>query len=169
MEEFINAIDTEMPEWKFGHYIKNKEIPQIANGNSDCPVGLLSIIAYFIRFDISQFTKDNLKQLIQLHYELAHYHISDRKYLQVNVNINYCFMQISFPLSDLYDFILMDEFDLNKAFIDLYEDEAYLGDELSFYYVCRALNIEHRNAEALLYIYLYKQLGKYEMIKPVVY
>jgi hypothetical protein len=66
-----------MPEWKFGHYIKNKEMPQIIEGESDYPTGLLPIIAYFIRFDISQFTKDNLKQLIQLHYELANYYLGD--------------------------------------------------------------------------------------------
>jgi hypothetical protein len=94
-----------MPEWKFGHYIKNKEMPQIIEGDLDCPTGLLPIIAYFIRFDISQFTKDNLKQLIQLHYELADYYLGNSRYLQVNVNINYCFMQISFSLSDLYDLI----------------------------------------------------------------
>jgi hypothetical protein len=76
-------------------------------------------------------------------------------------------MQISFSLSDLYDFILMDEFDLNKAFIDLYGEDAYLGDELSVYHVCRALNINHHNAEVLVYIYLYKLLN-YPMIKPAI-
>jgi len=166
MEEFINAIDDTMPEWKFGHYIKNKEMPQIANSKSDCPAGLLPIIAYFIRFNVSQFTKDNLKQLIQLHYELVKWP-SNVLRIQYAAQIHYCFMRISFSISDIYDFILINEFDLNKAFIQIGEDTVYLGDKLSIDDVCRALNVNLHNAEVLVYIYLYKLLS-YPMIKPAI-
>jgi hypothetical protein len=166
MEEFINAIDTAMPEWKFGHYIKNKEFPPIIENDSNCPIGLLPIIAYFIQFDISQFTKDNLKQLIQLYYELVKWP-SNVLRIPYAAQIHYCFMRISFSISDIYDFILMNEFDLNKAFIQICEDTVYLGDELSINDVCRALNINLHNAEVLVYIYLYKLLN-YPMIKPAI-
>lgn len=159
MEEFINAIDIARPELKFGHYIKNKKHPRVY------PKGLFTIIAYFIQFEFTQFTKDNLKQLIELHNELSSNHVHRFKCVRADIDINYCSIPISFKIPHFYKFISMSEFDLNKAFMG----DINLGDRLSIEDICKALDDESYNSDILIYIYLYQQLGKYDMIKSAAY
>jgi len=144
---------------KFGQYIKNKKYPRVY------PKGLFTIIAYFIQFEFTQFTKDNLKQLIQLHNELSNEHEIGFKYARDYIDINYCSIPISFKIPHFYKFISMSEFNLNKAFIG----DINLGDRLSIEDICKALDDSSYSVDILIYLYLYQQLGKYEMIKPAIY
>jgi hypothetical protein len=167
MESFIEEATQYLPE--FESCVKSRIIDNITYRGDDA---FSYIILYFVKFGInpSEFTRDNLKQLIKMDFFLV-------KPRFPPVKIIYCDMSITMEIGDFYEFILHNEeygneiFNLKNAYININNEKICLDDDIPLKkiidYMKDSYNLNHCS-NIFVYINLYRRLKTHYMIKPAI-